>query len=197
MTNPVESAPEVMRRTKANLEFIQREREERKRAGHDVDQEGPFEVTQLANSFMGAFAQPFEALFKLQSPSETIREDLKILEKILLEEVWYSAPETPSLEHSLGYVRNAFAHGNIEFIGGMVEEPGNRPTRDIVEIRIWNCQPKGGDTHGWKNQIKTWEKELKVSELEHLLLTFVDAMSNIDPHHFKRTGDCPPRFLGG
>ncbi len=192
MTQPAESVPEIMRRTKANLELIQRERETRESAGCDVDQEGPFEVTQLVNSFMGAFAHPFEALFKLQNPSESIRKDIKVLEEILLQGIWY-ADEAPSLRDSLGYVRNAFAHGNIQFIGGVVDEPSSRRRRDIVAIKIWNCKPTGKPADGWQDQIKTWEKELSIRELESLLLAFVDAMTRVDPILFERATDCPPQ----
>lgn len=193
MGYPVESIPEVMRRTKSNLEFIQREREKRIRAGMDVDYQGPFEVTQLINSFMGAFAHPFEALFKLQDPPQSVGNDLKVLEEVLSRDAWYLADNPPSLEDTLRYVRNAFAHGNIEFIGGVVEDPKSRPHRDIVAIRIWNCRPRGKAGDGWQPQVKTWEKELTVSELEKVLLAFIDAMSRVDPQLFERVTDCPPQ----
>jgi hypothetical protein len=49
---PFEPLLDIMRRTMANLEFV----EEHKSAN------GPFEVTQLLNSFLGALAHPWENL---------------------------------------------------------------------------------------------------------------------------------------
>ena len=48
---PHESVRDIMRRTMHNLEFVEA------RAGLD----GPYEVTQLINSFLGALAHPWEA----------------------------------------------------------------------------------------------------------------------------------------
>jgi hypothetical protein len=50
MTMPTEPIRDVMRRTMANLAFIER---------HKSDS-GPYEVTQLINSFLGALAHPWE-----------------------------------------------------------------------------------------------------------------------------------------
>jgi hypothetical protein len=51
---PHEPVLDIMRRTMANLAFIEQ------RASTD----GPFEVTQLINSFLGALAHPWETLWK-------------------------------------------------------------------------------------------------------------------------------------
>ena len=50
MTMPTEPVRDIMRRTMANLAFIER---------HKSDS-GPYEVTQLINSFLGALAHPWE-----------------------------------------------------------------------------------------------------------------------------------------
>jgi hypothetical protein len=47
---PYEPVLDIMRRTMANLEFVEEHKS-------DI---GPFEVTQLLNSFLGALAHPWE-----------------------------------------------------------------------------------------------------------------------------------------
>jgi hypothetical protein len=49
---PTEPLRDIMRRTIANLEFIERK----------ATPSGPFEVTQLVNSYLGALAHPWERL---------------------------------------------------------------------------------------------------------------------------------------
>ena len=48
--NPQDRVPDLMRRTMMNLRFIEEQKQ----------QNGPFEVTQLVNSFLGALAHPWE-----------------------------------------------------------------------------------------------------------------------------------------
>jgi hypothetical protein len=125
---------------------------------------------------LGAFAHPFENLFRQQNRQDT--HSLRVLDEILVDQAWWRRDQRdkrPSLELALGYVRNAFAHGNVEF-GGQVG-------RDIETVRIWNCPTDGRG--------KNWEKELGVKELEALLSTFVAAISALPPSAFKRKGDCP------
>lgn len=52
MVIPSEPVRDIMRRTMANLDFIEK----------NAQPDGPFEVTQLINSFLGALAHPWEAL---------------------------------------------------------------------------------------------------------------------------------------
>ena len=54
--NPEDPVRDVMRRTMFNLRFIEEHQE----------QNGPFEVTQLVNSFLGALAHPWEHFRKVK-----------------------------------------------------------------------------------------------------------------------------------
>ena len=53
-----------MNRTKANLQLMNELQEKRRRDGIDVEKEGPYEVTQVINSFLGALVHPWEALLR-------------------------------------------------------------------------------------------------------------------------------------
>ncbi len=75
MTMPKNPAKEIMERTMANCWFIQQQvpviegRKARLRLGQNVAQatdeiEGPYEVTQLLGSFLGALVHPWEKLRK-------------------------------------------------------------------------------------------------------------------------------------
>ena len=52
MGMPIEPLLDIMRRSKANLAFVEAR----------AEPEGPYEVTQLVNTFLGALAHPFEAM---------------------------------------------------------------------------------------------------------------------------------------
>lgn len=52
---PLEKPRDMMRRTMFNLRFIEQ---------HASDRNGPYEVTQLINSFLGAMAHPWEEYLK-------------------------------------------------------------------------------------------------------------------------------------
>lgn len=52
MVMPSEPVRDIMRRTMANLTFVEM----------NAQPDGPFEVTQLINSFLGALAHPWELL---------------------------------------------------------------------------------------------------------------------------------------
>lgn len=59
-TTPVRT---IMDRTMSNLKLVQRLHKEAVERGDQVDELGPFEVTQLVNSFSGALAHPWERVF--------------------------------------------------------------------------------------------------------------------------------------
>jgi HEPN pEK499 p136 len=130
----------------ANLEFVEA------RSGPN----GPFEVTQLINSFLGALAHPWEA----------IRDELKTLPLREAEargwpRVTKERPtdEDPSsLGDLLRRLRNCVAHGNIEFL------PDGRG--EIQALRLWNV-----DTH--RNR-RTWGAIVTVGNVRQLLTLFVD-----------------------
>jgi hypothetical protein len=126
--NPTEPARDLMRRTMVNLRFIE---------AHQAS-DGPYEVTQLINSFLGALAHPWERYrtdLQRLPLAEAGRLGWPEMEKELTEDV-----DPNSLGDLLRLVRNAFAHGNIEFI------PDS--SGDIQQIRFWNNNRSGRRTWG-------------------------------------------------
>lgn len=115
---PFEPVRDVMRRTMANLEFIETHKQ----------RNGPYEVTQLLNSFLGALCHPWE--------SYRIDLDTKSLAEAAAEGWPGIIKERPrdydpqSLGDLVRLMRNAIAHGNIKFL------PGS--TGEIQALRIWN-----------------------------------------------------------
>lgn len=137
---PWEPTRDIMRRTIANLEFIERH----------ATQNGPYEATQLVNSFLGAVAHPWE---KYRSELESM--------PLSCSEGWPRLPkerpkdtEPASLCDALRLLRNGIAHGNIEFL----------PGRDgaIQSLRIWNSD-RGR---------RTWGTIISIVELRRFLKEF-------------------------
>src|SRR5262249_19065212 len=117
---PYEPVLDIMRRTVANLEFVNRH----------ATSEGPFEVTQLINSFLGALAHPWESL----------KEDLNLISLAEAERQGWPVPDrekqTDKVPASFGellrYIRNSVAHGNISFL------PDGRGQIAIIRIESRN-----------------------------------------------------------
>jgi hypothetical protein len=136
-----------MRRTMVNYEFI------KDRCADD----GPYEATQLINSFLGALAHPWQRL------AESDNLDLR---KLSLDDArrrgWpVFERERPcdfqprSYFEMLTWTRHAFAHGNLDFWSA----EGN-----IVELRFWNM--RGRD--------RIWGTRVSVTTLERFLYVFQD-----------------------
>lgn len=146
---PDEPVRDVMRRTMANLQFIEKHK----------GQNGPYEVTQLLNSFLGALCHPWEGH----------RRDLNM--KPLAEartEGWPEiAKERPgdyepqSLGDLVRLMRNAVAHGNIEFLPGSGGE--------IKALRVWNRE---GD-------VRNWGALISVPDMRRFLSRFVTLAETI------------------
>jgi hypothetical protein len=139
---PYEPLRDVMRRTINNLEFVEQ----------SATTTGPFEVTQLINSFIGALAHPWEQLkaelndMPLSDAAgwPTIRKELP------------SDADPDSIGELVRLLRNAIAHGNMEFM------PGKQG--DIKALRIWNKNKSGR---------RTWGTILTVTNMRLFLLRFV------------------------
>ena len=123
-------------------------------------QTGPFEVTQLVNSFLGALAHPWEQHrrhFNSLSLSKAYAEG------------WPSGfdhrthPKTPvtTLGELLRHVRNAVAHGNIGYHG---------PAHGEIEtIELWSYSIR-------KNR-EEWRGSYTVDDLRTFLNCFVQEAS--------------------
>jgi hypothetical protein len=148
MGMPTEPVLDIMRRTIANLKFVE---------AHKAP-DGPFEVTQLLNSFMGALAHPWEAM----------REDLNTLPPTLATERGWprvgkerEGDEEPgSVGRLLHLLRNAVAHGNVEFLSDGHGE--------MQAVRLWNIDPR--------NNRRTWGAIVTVDDLRQLLFKFVELI---------------------
>lgn len=127
----------LLNRTLTNLDFVERHKH------HD----GPFEVTQLLNSFAGVLAHPWDSLL-----------DKNSLEKKKSNEFYaFGFPELkrlptpvnqiviPNLYEYLRTLRNGMAHGNFELLdrkqlreyGSDIPLP-NVKESEIAGIKIWN-----------------------------------------------------------
>ena len=147
---PQEPVRDVMQRTMFNLQFI-----EEHQALH-----GPFEVTQLVNSFLGALAHPWEQ-FKEELKEITLSEaEAQGWPPIHKERDTDTDPQ--NLGQLLRLMRNGIAHGNIEF----------RPDTDnqIRAIRLWNNNEKGR---------RTWGTILTIDVMRTLLVRFVELAEGL------------------
>jgi len=154
---PGESVPELMRRTMFNLHFIQEKR----------GPTGPYEVTQLINSFLGALAHPWERYgerLKHISLRDAEAEGWPRLEK-----VYKTDKEPKNLGDLIRLIRNGVAHGNIIFH----PDPGG----EIRSLHIWNVDPR-------ENK-RTWGSVLTIEQMRTFLDKFVETAEVL---HLPKTG---------
>jgi hypothetical protein len=140
---PYEPIRDVMRRTIENLNFVEAHKSQR----------GPYEVTQLLNSFLGALCHPWEACridLNAKSLSEAVSEGWPAIAKERPRDC-----EPQSLGDLIRLMRNAIAHGNIEFLPGSVGE--------IRALRIWNME----------RDRRNWGALISVSDMRSFLHRFV------------------------
>ena len=146
MSHPEKGKLDIMRRTMRNLEFVETHRDLKR---------GPYEVTQLVNSFLGALAHPWEDL----------KEELNELDLMEAEQRGWPIPqgegpyeeEPKNLGDLLRLVRNAFARGNITYRG-----PKNG---EIEIVEFWNNR--------FRMKEVTWRASLNVHDLRLFLNCFV------------------------
>lgn len=143
MTMPSDPLRDVMLRTMANLAYIEQH------AGPD----GPFEVTQLINSFLGALAHPWET-HKQEFGALSLADAHRMAWPSIAKEMPSDA-DPSSLGDLLRLMRNALAHGNITLIPG--------PSGDIEGLRLWNSN------HGRR----TWGAFVSVQDMRAVLTRFV------------------------
>lgn len=125
---PHEPVLDIMRRTMANLEFIEQ------RATRD----GPFEVTQLINSFLGALAHPWETLRNELNATSIEDAESQGWPIPRAERTTDQAPTT--LGDLIRLVRNGVAHGNISFLASGQDQ--------IAALRVENRNSQGRRTWG-------------------------------------------------
>jgi hypothetical protein len=140
---PHEPVRDVMRRTMHNLQFVEAHK----------SPDGPYEVTQLLNSFLGALAHPWEA-YRNEICAKSLAEAAAIgWPNIAKERPRDHDPE--SLADLVRFMRNAIAHGKVEFLPG--------PAADIRALRVWNTD-RGR---------RTWGALITVADMRTFLACFV------------------------
>jgi hypothetical protein len=142
---------DIMRRTMSNLKFIEGQ----------ATSKGPYEITQLLNSFLGAMAHPWENMKK-----ELNGLSIDGLVERGWPEVCQDCP-TDKRPKSLGdlirLLRNGIAHGNIKYIGN-----------DKGEIRAVRIENRN-------NGKRTWGTTLEINAMRQFLKCFVDLIEELDP----------------
>jgi HEPN pEK499 p136 len=145
---PTQPVLDIMRRTMANLDFIE------EHAGEN----GPFAVTQLINSFVGALAHPWEAMRDGLETVPLAQEQLRGCPIIAKERGCDPAPE--NFGQLVKLMRHSFAHGNIDYIAAS--------NGLIGSLRIWNVCPR--------RRVITWGASIRVNEMRAFLRYFVDLV---------------------
>jgi len=135
----------IMERSMANLKFIEE---------HKTDN-GPYEVTQLVNTFLGALAHPWEEL-----KSEFKKKSIKDAERTGWPKVIKQLPtdvEPKNLGDLIRLMRNAMAHGGITLLP--------QGDCDIERLHLVNVDPRCGH--------RTWGAELTLADARGFLDRFV------------------------
>ena len=151
---------EIMQRTMGNYRFIDKQYQEG---------EAVFEVTQLVNSFLGAFAHPWEQ-WRQELAGISIAEAHKNgWPVVTADDPRDDDPQT--LGKLLGLIRNSLAHGNIHYL--------KDHKNDIGALFIWN------EWNGWR----TWAATLDVSTLRDFLERFEAAARDLPDRPQRRPPD--------
>lgn len=142
------------KRTRHNLQLI-------REVQASESEKQAFEVTQLINSMLGLLVFPKERYLD-DLPDKTL-DELRT-EGWPIPEVHPSFTEPENLKRFLGYMRNAIAHFNLEFV------PNEK--NEIVGLKVWNEKKVGN------RKVKTWEVRLTLEQMEEISLRFIDLLAN-------------------
>jgi hypothetical protein len=121
--------------------------------------DGPYEVTQLLNSFLGALAHPWEK-YQIELCAKSLTEAAEIGWPRISKERRTDRDST-SLGDLVGLMRNAIAHGNVEFLPGA--------TAEIQALRVWNMN---------RGQ-RTWGALISVADMRAFLTRFVNLAEEL------------------
>lgn len=145
MGMPTKPLLDIMRRSMANLAFVEAH------ASHG----GPYEVTQLVNTFLGALAHPFEAMrHDLMALAVS---DAATLGWPSIRKERQSDSDPSSLVDLVRLMRNSVAHGNIEFLSNKEDQ--------IHALRLWNTDPR--------TRARTWGAIVTIGDMRQFLQGFV------------------------
>ncbi len=98
---------EFMRRTLANLALVHEKRQPN----------GPYEVTQLINSFLGAMVHPWEEMRdrEIRPLGSLSVKEARLMRLPVLDTDLETSDEPRNYREMFRFIRNAFAHGNLAF----------------------------------------------------------------------------------
>lgn len=137
-----EQTRDVMRRTVQNLRFVE---------ANATPQNGPFETTQLLNSFLGVLVHPWE-----RRDRDLVNIDVDRLAWPALDKEFPGDADPRDRAQTITWIRHAFAHANFELLPGQHGE--------ISSIRLWNN--RDGRRH--------WGIRIDIVTLRQLLFAFAD-----------------------
>jgi hypothetical protein len=138
------------RRTRANLEFIER-----------AADPSVYEVTQLFNSMLGLLVFPQQSY--MDRIPETSLHDL-VNSGWPAIKVIKGSPSFDNLRQLIRMLRNGVSHCNVEFMADDMKQ--------ITGLRIWNHE--GGNRRNGKN----WEAELSIEDLRTIAFKFIELMES-------------------
>ncbi len=151
---PEDKISGVLDRTIYNLEFI----------NEHCHPDGPFEVVQLVNSFMGAAIHPWENLLKEHEQLVNLSEN--DVNWPPLTKANPNDDDPIDFHEQLAWIRHAFAHGNIEYVNAGGKISG-------IDIRNSGFSKK-------QNKRINWGTHLDIDTLGKLLNSYCAMAHRID-----------------
>ena len=147
---PKDRLYDIMMRTVYNLKYIE----------ENKDSNGPYETTQLLNSFIGAVAHPWEK-YKQELNAITL-DEAQVRGWPIIEKERPDDKDPENLGDLIRLMRNGIAHGNI------IPYPDSN--MEIRSVLIWNLKPNG---------TRDWGAVLPVDILRQFLFKFVELATNM------------------
>jgi len=148
---------DFIRRTIINLTFVDRNQN---RDG------GPYEFTQLINSFLMAFIHP-KALWIKQFPEQPYPA-MRWPVVTTIPIPGHEGRVPTNARELVVRIRDSIAHGNFEILTA-----GQGATADIDAVKLWNTPREDSTTVIWKTD------EITVKDLRRILEAFVPEMLKI------------------
>ncbi len=132
---------------------------------YNMVKQGPYEVTQLINSFVGFLIIPKEKIFDKISDGLIDQQLLaKMKQKIIID----TYPEHCSLMQIARHLRNAVAHGRMDFCAEKQPDHSKPPIIQSITFKDYG----GYNKHNF-------EMALSIEEIEEFLLAFSAAASKL------------------
>jgi hypothetical protein len=120
--------------------------------------DGPYEITQLLNSFLGALAHPLEAFCEDLERLPLSEAEARGWPRMVKERPTDTEPA--SAGQMIRFLRHAAVHGNIEFLSDGRGE--------IKALRLWNINTR--------TRRRTWGAIVTIEDARKLLTLFVDLI---------------------